>query len=80
MISFMTNEDMRLSVPSRNYIERTAVKVITSGDAGRTWGNKVTVGAEQSSWPGVMDLRGGRGQFLYLLDTGMAKSQLVMLT
>ncbi|KAI4283160.1 MAG: hypothetical protein L6R35_005247 [Caloplaca aegaea] len=79
VVSFMTNEDERLSAPSSSYTDRTAVKVITSGDMGRTWGNKVTVGAVQSSWPGLLDL-GGEGKFLYLMDRAGAKSQLVTLT
>ncbi|KAL9021762.1 MAG: hypothetical protein Q9185_000996 [Variospora sp. 1 TL-2023] len=79
VVSFMTNEDERLSAPSSSYTDRTAVKVITSGDLGRTWGNKVTVGAVQSSWPGLLDL-GGEGKFLYLMDRAGAKSQLVTLT
>ncbi|KAI4095400.1 MAG: hypothetical protein LQ344_001698 [Seirophora lacunosa] len=77
--SFMTNEDERLSAPSSSYTERTAAKVITSGDMGRTWGNKVTVGAVQSSWPGLLDLGSG-GRFLYVMDRAGAKSQLVTLT
>lgn len=79
VVSFMTNEDQRLSAPSNSYMDRTAVKVITSGDQGRTWGNKVMVGAEQSSWPGMMDLDGG-GRFLYLMDRAGAKSQLMTLS
>ncbi|KAL8791469.1 MAG: hypothetical protein Q9213_000086 [Squamulea squamosa] len=79
VVSFMTNEDENLQAPSNSYTDRTAVKVITSGDLGRTWGNKLTVGAVQSSWPGLMDL-GGTGKFLYLMDRAGAKSQLITLT
>ncbi|KAL8654855.1 MAG: hypothetical protein Q9210_001242 [Variospora velana] len=79
VVSFMTNEDERLSAPSSSYTDRTAVKVITSGDMGRTWGNKVTVGAVQSSWPGLLDLGDGT-RFLYLMDRAGVKSQLVTLS
>ncbi|KAL8922616.1 MAG: hypothetical protein Q9208_005121 [Pyrenodesmia sp. 3 TL-2023] len=80
VVSFMTNEDQQLSMPSQSYTDRTSVKVITSGDQGKSWGNKVTVGAVQSAWPGLMDLGGSKGQFLYLLDRAGAKSQLITLT
>ncbi|KAL8943941.1 MAG: hypothetical protein Q9216_000753 [Gyalolechia sp. 2 TL-2023] len=80
VVSFVTNEDEVLSTPSSSYTDRTAVKVVTSGDGGRTWGNKVTVGTQQSSWPGLLDLGGGKGQFLYLFDKGGAKSQLISLS
>ncbi|KAL8698142.1 MAG: hypothetical protein Q9201_006734 [Fulgogasparrea decipioides] len=80
VVSFMTNEDSNLSSPSSSYTDHTAVKVITSGDLGTSWGNKVKVGAEQSAWPGLMDLDNGKGQFLYLLDRAGAKSQLMTLS
>ena len=80
VVSMMTNEDQQLSAPSNSYTDHTAVKVVTSGDAGKTWGNKVTVGTPQSAWPGLMDLGTGKGQFLYLLDRGGAKSQLITLS
>ncbi len=79
VVSFMTNEDQQLQTPSGSYTDSTAAKVITSGDLGLTWGNKVTVGTPQSSWPGLLDL-GAKGQFLYLLDRAGAKSQLMTLT
>ncbi|KAI4152964.1 MAG: hypothetical protein L6R39_001711, partial [Caloplaca ligustica] len=47
VVSFMTNEDAQLSSPSNSYTDHTSVKVITSGDLGRTFGNKVTVGQPQ---------------------------------
>lgn len=76
----MTNEDQVLSSPSSSYTDNTAAKVVTSGDGGRTWGNKVTVARQQSSWPGLLDLGGVKGQFLYLFDRGGAKSQLMSLS
>ncbi|KAI4207366.1 MAG: hypothetical protein LQ346_000616 [Caloplaca aetnensis] len=80
VVSFMTNEDQQLNAPSNSYTDHTSVKVITSGDQGRSWGNKVTVGAVQSAWPGLMDLGGSKGQFLYLMDRAGAKSQLITLS
>lgn len=64
----MTDEDQTLLVPAGAYTENTAVKVVTSGDAGRSWGEKVTVGTRRSSWPGLVDL--GAGRFLYLFEKG----------
>lgn len=67
----MTDEDQMLQVPAGAYTENTAVKVVTSGDAGRSWGEKVTVGTRRSSWPGLVDLGAGSGgRFLYLLEKG----------
>lgn len=82
VVSFMTNEDQRLQAPAGAYTENTAVKVLTSGDGGKTWGNKVTVGERQSSWPGLLDFGGGSGaRFLYLLEKGGhgVRSQLMTL-
>ncbi|CAO1604103.1 hypothetical protein XANCAGTX0491_007669 [Xanthoria calcicola] len=83
VVSFMTNEDQRLQAPAGQYTENTAVKVLTSGDGGKTWGNKVTVGERQSSWPGLLDLgvAGGGARFLYLLEKGGqgVRSQLMTL-
>ncbi|KAL8802901.1 MAG: hypothetical protein Q9182_003517 [Xanthomendoza sp. 2 TL-2023] len=79
VVSFMTNEDERRSAPSSSYTDHTAVKVITSGDLGRSWGNKMTVGEVQSSWPGVMDL-GGQGKFLYLMERDGARGQAMQLS
>ena len=84
-MSFMTNEDERLQAPAGAYTENTAVKVLTSGDGGKTWGDKVTVGERQSSWPGLLDLGpaggGGGARFLYLLERGGlgVRSQLMTL-
>ncbi|KAL8811218.1 MAG: hypothetical protein Q9200_001973 [Gallowayella weberi] len=78
-VSFMTNEDETRSAPSSSYTDHTAVKVITSGDLGRSWGNKVMVGQVQASWPGVMDL-GGQGRFLYLMERDGARGQVMQLS
>ena len=53
----------------------TAAKVVSSSDGGRTWGHKLTVGAEQSAWPGLLTL--DQTSFLALLDHGGAKAQRV---
>ncbi|KAL8661902.1 MAG: hypothetical protein Q9202_005184 [Teloschistes flavicans] len=79
-VSFMTNEDSGLNSPSSSYTSNTAVKLITSGDLGGSWGNKITVGAVQSAWPGLMDMGNGKGQFLYLMDRGGAKAQMITLS
>ncbi|KAL8941403.1 MAG: hypothetical protein Q9211_001844 [Gyalolechia sp. 1 TL-2023] len=80
VVSFLTNEDEALGTPSSSYTDRSAAKVVTSEDGGQTWGNKVTVGEPQSSWPGLLDLGGEKGQFLYLYDRLGAKSQLMTLS
>ncbi|KAL8693646.1 MAG: hypothetical protein Q9218_001556 [Villophora microphyllina] len=79
-VSFMTNEDSGLTSPSSSYTSNTAVKLITSGDLGGSWGNKITVGTVQSAWPGLMDLANGKGQFLYMLDKAGAKAQTITFT
>ncbi|KAL8678191.1 MAG: hypothetical protein Q9186_005445 [Xanthomendoza sp. 1 TL-2023] len=79
VVSFMTNEDESRSAPSTSYTDHTAVKVITSGDLGRSWGDKVMVGAVQSAWPGVMDL-GGQGRFLYLMEREGVRGQVMQLS
>ena len=74
VVSFQTSEDSNLG-PTGAYTSHTAAKVISSGDGGNTWGNKLTVGAEQSAWPGLVDL--DEGSFLALVDHGGAKAQRV---
>ena len=76
-VSFMTNEDSTLSAPSSGYTTNTAVKLVTSGDSGRTWGNKITVGKVLSVWPGLYAL--GQASFLVLFDNGGAKAQTITL-
>ena len=77
-ISFMTNEDDTLSSPSPNYVVRTAVKIITSGDGGKTWGNKITVSKVESVWPGLVTL--DSTNFLVLVDNGGVKAQKITLS
>ena len=76
-VSFMTNEDSSLSAPSNGYTTDTAAKLITSGDGGVTWGNKITVGQVQSVWPGLYSL--GGTSFLMLFDNNGAKCQTITL-
>ena len=77
-VSFMTNEDSTLSAPSNGYTSNTAAKLITSGDGGLTWGNKITVGQVLSVWPGLYDL--GGTSLLMLFDNGGAKAQTINLS
>ena len=76
VVSFQTSEDSNLG-QSGAYTSHTAAKVVSSSDGGNTWGNKLTVGAEQSAWPGLLDL--DKGSFLALVDHGGAKAQKVTL-
>lgn len=77
-VSFMTNEDSQLSAPSDGYTTDTAAKLITSGDGGSTWGNKITVGPVLSVWPGLYSLT--QTSLLMLFDHGGAKSQTITLS
>lgn len=76
-VSFMTNEDSTLAAPSDGYTTDTAAKLITSGDSGVTWGNKITVGQVLSMWPGLYDL--GGASLLMLFDNGGAEAQTITL-
>ena len=71
-VSFITNEDDTLSAPAANYAEKTAVKLITSGDGGKTWGNKITVSKVHSVWPGLLTL--DSKTFLAFFDNAGVKS------
>ena len=77
-VSFMTNEDSTETAPSSGYTTTTAAKLITSGDGGVTWGNKITVGQVLSVWPGLYTL--GQTSFLMLFDNGGAKAQTITLS
>ena len=77
-VSFMTNEDSTPSAPSSGYTTKTAAKLITSGDGGLTWGNKITVGQVSSVWPGLYDV--DKSSFLMLFDHGGAKAQTITLS
>ena len=77
-VSFMTNEDSNLSAPSSGYTTNTAAKLVTSGDGGLTWGNKITVGEVESVWPGLYAV--GEASFLMLFDKGGAKAQAINLS
>ncbi|KAF2228901.1 glycoside hydrolase family 93 protein [Viridothelium virens] len=65
--SFQTNEDE----PGND--DGTDAKVLTSGDGGATWGNKLTFSNIESHWPGLLDIDGG--SLLGLADDGGAKAQ-----
>lgn len=77
-VSFMTNEDSILPAPSGSYTTNTAAKLITSGDGGVTWGNKMTVGQIQSVWPGLYTL--DDSNLLMLFDNAGAKAQKITLS
>lgn len=76
-VSFVTDEDSSLSTPSDGYTSNAAAKLITSGDGGVTWGNKITVGQELSVWPGLYAL--DETNFLMMFDNGGAKAQKISL-
>ncbi|KAL9621143.1 MAG: hypothetical protein Q9160_004394 [Pyrenula sp. 1 TL-2023] len=52
-------------------------KVVTSGNGGNGWGNKVTFLGDRSSWPGVVAVDGG--SLLALAENGGVKSQRIAL-
>ena len=74
VVSFQTSEDSNLGQVGA-YTSHTAAKVISSSDGGNSWGNKLTVGSEQSAWPGLLSL--DKGSFLALVDHGGSKAQKV---
>ena len=76
-VSFQTNEDLGASA-SNSYPGSTAGKLITSGDGGSTWGNKIMVGPVSSVWAGLYDIDGTN--FLMMFDNGGAKAQHITLT
>lgn len=78
VVCFITNEDESLSSPAPEYTGKTAVKLITSGDGGSTWGNKITVGNVQSLWPGMLAL--DSKTFLTMYDNGGVKAQRIALS
>ncbi|KAL9107678.1 MAG: hypothetical protein Q9227_007485 [Pyrenula ochraceoflavens] len=69
VVSVQTDEDSPGSV---------AAKVITSGDGGGSWGDKVTFSGSVSHWPGLVDL--DSGSLLGLADDGGAKAQRITLS
>ena len=71
VVSLQTNEDTPTD------LDTTDAKVITSGDGGATWGNKVTFSPAISHWPGLLDIDGG--SLLGLADDAGAKAQKITL-
>lgn len=78
VVSFITNEDDILSSPAPNYALRTSVKLITSSDGGKTWGNKLLVGKPHSVWPALVGL--DSKNFLVAFDNGGVKVQKIALS
>ncbi|KAJ2898551.1 hypothetical protein MKZ38_003842 [Zalerion maritima] len=74
VVSFMTDEDTQ----EHSWISGAASKLVTSGDGGETWGNKLQVFEPQANWPGMLSLEDG-ASFLYLSDHSGAKAQKVVL-
>ena len=74
VVSFMTDED---NAAGGAWVDNPDFKIVTSGDGGKTWGNKLTFSPTQSWWGGVVDLDGST--FLGLADAGGAKAQLISL-
>lgn len=72
-VSFMTDED----TSEHSWVNGADAKLVTSGDGGSTWGNKITVFPVQSNWPGLLTL--SDSSFLVMADNDGAKSQLVTL-
>jgi hypothetical protein len=73
-VSFMTDEDTQL----HDWINGAGAKMITSGDGGTTWGNKIEVFTPQAQWPGLVSL--DDTSLLYLADKDGAKSQKIVLS
>ena len=73
-VSFMTDEDTQL----HDWVNGAGAKLITSGDGGSTWGNKIEVFSPQANWPGMVTL--DDSSFLYMADKDGAKSQKITLS
>ena len=73
-VSFMTDEDTQL----HDWINGAAAKMITSGDGGSTWENKIQVFEPQANWPGMVTL--DDSSLLYMADHDGAKSQKIVLS
>ena len=73
-VSFMTDEDTQL----HEWVTGAGAKLITSGNGGSSWDNKLEVFDPQANWPGMVDLDGS--SFLFLADYGGAKSQKVIIS
>ena len=73
-VSFMTDEDTQL----HDWVNGAGAKLITSGDQGQSWGNKIEVFSPQADWPGMVTL--DDSSFLYMADKNGAKSQEVVLS
>lgn len=73
-VSFMTDEDTQ----DHDWINGAAAKMLTSGDGGQTWGNKIEVFPVQANWPGLLSLNDD--SLLFMADYNGAKSQEVVLS
>lgn len=74
VVSFMTDEDTQL----HSWINGASAKLVTSGDGGSTWGNKLQFGDVQSNWPGLMTLDGT--SFLAMADHGGSFARKIVLS
>jgi hypothetical protein len=73
-VSFMTDEDTQL----HDWVNGAGGKMVTSGDGGSTWGNKIEVFSPQADWPGMLTL--DDSSLLYMADKDGAKSQKIVLS
>lgn len=74
VVSFMTDEDTQ----EHNWFQGAGAKLVTSGDGGATWGNKIEVFEPQANWPAMLTL--DDSSFLYAADYDGAKSHKVVLS
>lgn len=72
VVSFMTDEDHAMHQWGSGSSGASA-KLVTSTDGGNTWANKVLVGPELSSWPGLMSV--DQTSFLMMFEHGGAVAQ-----
>ena len=73
-VSFMTDEDTQL----HDWVNGAGAKMITSGDGGSTWDNKIEVFEPQANWPEMVTL--DDSSLLCMADMDGAKSQKVILS
>ncbi|KAI9707319.1 MAG: hypothetical protein M1836_000279 [Candelina mexicana] len=73
VVSFMTDEDTQ----QHAWPSGANAKIITSGDGGKTWGHKITVGQQQTNWPGMLVIDDNSLTVMY--ERGGVKAQEVTL-
>lgn len=70
----MTDENTQ----EHSWADGAGAKMVTSGDGGQTWDNKIDVFEPEALWPGMVTL--DDRSLLYMADKSGAKSQKIVLS